>query len=329
MTKPRSQRSRHHVRNRALHAISAAMILAGAPLSVNAQSASARSMAAGERGSTQSLLHADRALADTSARRGWGAAIRYAATDDAVALIHGAPVAVGTQAIQRILVARPRLVATRLSWQPLHAEMTSDSSLGVTYGVTVFASGEDTTLSNGQPPAFGRYITVWRHSPTGWRVTATALLGFDPGPPLAGRSDPAAVIPNATEMATRVADADRQFAAKAAHEGVAGAFEYFAAPDAVTFTSNGEFAWGPTAIARSLASGSLASAAWVWHPVVARSSASGELGFTVGEATIQRLPVNGVTPEPFRSKYLTVWREVANHEYRFLVDGGNGLPPTR
>ena len=62
---------------------------------------------------------------------------------------------------------------------------------------------------------------------------------------------------------------------------------------------------------------------WDWHPVLAGASASGELGFTVGEAEIrpEGAPVN-------YSKYLTIWRRQPGGEVRFLTDGGNARPAT-
>jgi ketosteroid isomerase-like protein len=64
-----------------------------------------------------------------------------------------------------------------------------------------------------------------------------------------------------------------------------------------------------------------AKAKWEWHPVYSEGSAAGDLGFTVGEATIAVPGASGVTE--YKSKYLTIWRRQPDGSIRYIVDGGN------
>jgi hypothetical protein len=115
------------------------------------------------------------------------------------------------------------------------------------------------------------------------------------------------------------ADADRAFAARGRAAGAPAAFGEFAADHAIGF---GPWALnvGPQAIRESF-SGPGATAEWVWAPVLADAAESGDLGWTIGEATIT--PKGA--PEPGRSKYLTLWMR-QGAEWRYVADGGNNRP---
>jgi hypothetical protein len=56
-----------------------------------------------------------------------------------------------------------------------------------------------------------------------------------------------------------------------------------------------------------------------WWPVAAAIAESGDLGCTVGEATIASLN--------HYSKYLTIWRRQPDRSWKFVADGGNVRPP--
>jgi ketosteroid isomerase-like protein len=117
------------------------------------------------------------------------------------------------------------------------------------------------------------------------------------------------------------AKADIDFARMAGASGAPVAFGAFAAPDAMTLPGTGEIVVGPAAINARMLESPAAKAKWEWHPVYSEGSASGDLGFTVGEATIAVPDANGVTE--YKSKYLTIWRRQPDGSIRFIVDGGN------
>lgn len=266
--------------------------------------------------SMTSLLAADRAAAERSLRDGAASALMAVLAPDGAILWPGAPVVAGTDGARR-LFSTIRLDSAALTWEPLGAELSADSTLGLTWGVSMRVPFG---RASGKFPVGGRYLAGWRRGPARWELVAVAFTGG---------AAPATEPPNgaplqlppvpATGLAGRFVTADLAFAALAADSGAALAFERWAAPNAVL--PGGLLAIGPAAIAAAIGSG--APAAWRWHPVLAWSSPSGDFGFTVGEATIT--PTSGSTAY---SKYLTAWRRLADGTVRYISDGGNARPAT-
>ena len=77
-------------------------------------------------------------------------------------------------------------------------------------------------------------------------------------------------------------------------------------------------ACGRSAVASALAD--VAPGVLTWEPRFADVAPSGDLGFTVGVATI-----HGGTQTRW-TKYLTVWKRQRGGEWRFVADGGNPAP---
>jgi hypothetical protein len=267
----------------------------------------------GQNGSMASLLAADRAVAERSERDGAGAALKASLGAGGTVLWPGAPVVADAEALRRLLSA-VRLDSTTFTWQPLGAELSADSTLGLTWGVSVRVSLRKT----GATPqvVFGRYLAVWRRGTGGWSIAAAVFTGAGVPETTVPPGIPARLPPLSPSGAPFVA-ADLAFARLAADSGAALAFERWAAPGAVL--PGGLLSIGPKAIGRAIASG--APAAWQWHPVLAGATTAGDFGFTVGEAIIT--PTTG---SPAYSKYLTVWRRLADGTVRFIADGGNPRP---
>lgn len=229
-------------------------------------------------------------------------------TPDGVLLWPGAPVASGPKDVRRLLEAQRVLDSVRVTWQPLGIEVASDSTLALIWGVAAVTRGSG-------DPALGRYLAVWNRGNEGWKVNAFALIGL----PLTYTEVPDG-LPARTPIgpagpAGGVIAADIAFARLAADSGAPLAFERWAAADAVL--PGGLLVRGPREIGRAIRTGN----AWRWYPVQAGTSASGEMGFTVGLATIT--PPEG---RPAHSKYLTVWRRQPDGRIRFIIDGGNNRP---
>ena len=264
----------------------------------------------------ESLLVRDRAISAGVAHEGLARALPRALGADAILLLDAAPIVRGRDEAARWLAAQSELRAARVQWQPLAAIVAADGSLGVTYGVTTMAA-------DSLPLRFGKYVTIWRREAGDWRVVAqvfTALLRRPERPPPAGD----APLRTTRHPDGPFADADRAFARMAADSGAAAAFGTFAAPSGVIFPGSGDVVIGPEAI-RARMRENRARTAWVWAPVYAGSSDAGDLGFTVGEATI-RSTVD-TTTSIFYSKYLSVWRRMPDGTIRFLADAGNARPP--
>jgi hypothetical protein len=168
-------------------------------------------------------------------------------------------------------------------------------------------------------PRLGRYINAWVRDRGSWRIAAVQLSGVLPPQETvipAGLPRRRPPLPPAGSAGPFTA-ADLAFARLAADSGPGIAFERFAAPEAAMLDGQGRLVRGPKAIG-SLVAG---PAAWRWHPVAAGAAAGGDLGWTVGEAEIA--PHGGA---PVYSKYLTVWRRLADGSIRYLTDGGNPRP---
>ena len=268
-----------------------------------------------------SLLQADHALSAAARTRGVAGAFGEVLAPSSLFLYEGAPIVAGRDNILALLGAQPVLAAMRVQWLPLVAAISTDGTLGATYGVTAISplpAGGDSAIR------FGKYISTWRWSQTGaWQLVGHVEMGL---------TDAALVIPPGLAKVTLPAGnpllgtgapfarADIDFAKMAAANGAPAAFGAFAAPDAATLPGSGEIVIGPPAIRARMLESSVATAKWDWRPVYSEASGGGDLGFTVGEATIK--PPN--SSDEYHSKYLTVWRRQPDGSIRFLVDGGNG-----
>jgi hypothetical protein len=280
-------------------------LLASAGLASSAGAQSQRSV----------LVRIDRSVADSSWHTGFHPSFASAAAAGAVLLWPDAPVVQGRPNIGRLLLA---VQGTRLTWQPIGAELAVDSTLGVTWGVSVASSGADA-------PVIGRYIATWQRDASGattaWRLTALMFTEVPSAaaPSVAGLPLELPPITPAGNTAAFVT-ADREFARLAGDSGAAVAFERWAAPDAHMFAGGGILVEGPKAIARVVS----APAAWQWHPVAAGASTDGSMGWTVGEAVI-----TAADGHSGPSKYLTVWKRQGDGTIRYFTDGGNGRPAAR
>jgi len=258
------------------------------------------------------LLHTDRTMADSSWSAGFRATVTTGALPETVLLWPGAPVVKGLPAIGRLLES----VTLKATWQPIGAELSLDSTLGVTWGVTAAPP------SGTGGPVIGRYIATWQREPgTGstWRLAAmmfTDLTADESAPAASGLPVELPPIQASGKVAPFVS-ADLAFARLAGDSGAAIAFERWAAPDAHMFAGGGILVEGPKAIGRVVS----APATWKWHPVAAGVSDDGSLGWTIGEAVI-----TAADGHSGPSKYLTIWKRQPDGAILFLTDGGNGRP---
>jgi hypothetical protein len=261
------------------------------------------------------LLDAERATAKSSRDSGFTGAILGRIHRNGILLWPGAPVVAGTSELKQFLATLP-IDSVELTWQPLGVELSRDSSLGITWGVSVASA------SRGTPAAeLGSYIAAWEREGDRWTIRAVVFAGLRrlPRPAEIGRIPPSRPAIAARGGAGPFVAADIAFARLAADSGAAVAFERWASPEATTFGDRGLLTRGPRAIGRAVDF----PAVWRWRPVAAGAAGSGDLGWTVGEATI--------TPKdaaPTHSKYLTIWSRQTDGTVRFLTDGGNGRPAT-
>jgi hypothetical protein len=258
------------------------------------------------------ILNAEQATAELSRDSGFAGAILGSMHRDGILLWPGAPVVAGASDLKRFLTAL-QADSLQFTWQPLGVGLARDSSLATTWGVAVASASR-----KAPSPEIGSYIAAWRRDGTRWTIAAIVFDGLRrlPKPVLSGEI-PASRKPIEARGGGPFVAADLAFARLAADSGAAVAFERWAAPDAVTFGDRGLLTRGPKAIGRAVDF----PAVWRWHPVAAGAAGTGDLGWTVGEATIARKDA-----APTHSKYLTIWTRRSDGAVRFLTDGGNGRP---
>ena len=272
------------------------------------------------------LLRADIARADSVMRRGMPDGLAANFTDDVVYLRGGLPVIRGRAAARAITAAESLAAPFAVRWQPVRAEASRDGQSGYSYGYTIVS-----TAANGTPAIrVDRYIAYWRHLPMGWRIAAYAETYGAPPTDLPLPTEASAAVmpdvgmPTGTGPLEAIRSVDVQFSADARKLGTGVAFGRYAAADAQMFSGPGEFISGPQAISDSFGPPT-AKSTLVWHPVHGEVAASGDLGFTVGNAVFTGEREDGAKIERF-SKYLTVWKRQRDGTWRYVVDGGSDRP---
>ena len=303
-------------------AFAAALLLSSlAAPSLHAQAPAAANDA---RQAQASLVAADAAASDSTAKAGLADGFTSMLADDAVYLHPGAVVMRGRDAVRAFLAAQAPTATTVLRWTPERAEVSIDGKAGYTWGTSVVTvQGAD-----GQPVTrFGRYISFWRRGADGrWKVAANVQIRPGSRVPLqtpAGWSPGAVPDTGRGGARSRMEQADRDFAAMAGRRGPGPAFATFADPRAVTFGQTLRF--GPQEIGAGFDPADRDH--WVWGPVASGAAESGDLGFTVGQADIAGTDEHG-QPATFHSKYLTIWHRQPDGTYKYLADGGNQRPAT-
>ena len=272
------------------------------------------------------LLRADIGRADSVARQGLPDGLAANLTEDVVYLRGGLPILRGRAAARAIVAAESLTAPFAVRWQPVRAEASRDGQSGYSYGYTIVS-----TAPNGAPAIrVDRYIAYWRRLPVGWRIAAYAeTYGAPPTsialPEEAGSAELANVpMARASGPLEAIRAADAQFSDDAGKLGTGVAFGRYAASDAQIFSGPGEFISGPHAISESFGPPTERNTL-VWHPVHGEVAASGDLGFTVGNAVFTGVREDGAKIERF-SKYLTVWKQQRDGTWRYVVDGGSARP---
>lgn len=115
-------------------------------------------------------------------------------------------------------------------------------------------------------------------------------------------------------------EADRAFAALSAKEGPGPAFKAYAAP-AVLVPNSAE----PHITAEAFLNRFSPDTKIAWEPDEAQISAGGDMGFTMGHATITGKDKDG-KPAISHSRYVTIWRKQPDGSWKFVLDGGFPQP---
>lgn len=269
------------------------------------------------------LLAAEAARSQAAGAIGFAAAVEARLAPDAAYLALGHPILRGRAAIVGLLDADDPGHARRATFDPRRVTVSADGLLGHTLGwnvVTATAPDGTTTTS------FGKYSTVWERGLAGWRIRVHCqnATGFTPSPAPAGfdlldPGRPVIRVADPRRTAAQIADADRAFAAAAGVDGTGPAFPAFADEDAVEVA--GPIIYGVDQVAANHAGDPPPSElAATWAPADAGASWSGDLGWTIGDATFTDATGASYT------KYVTVWQRDADASWKWISDMGNPSP---
>ncbi|HEX5829498.1 MAG TPA: hypothetical protein VFY16_00865 [Gemmatimonadaceae bacterium] len=234
------------------------------------------------------LRAADAALADATWRDGLPTAFAAVLADDAIFLAEGHPVVRGRAAVLALLRGDSALAALRQRATAARVDVSADGRHGYSFGVAQVVVRPMTSALRG-----ARYAAYWRRDGAGvgaWRVVAyvrSAASGVPrDGATLAPADPPApAVTGPASRWEAELRDADTRFAALGREAGLGEAFTTWAAPYGAMLGAGPTLVVGRDAIRAAFRAADSAGVRARWAPVHAGAAASGDLGFTVGEAT--------------------------------------------
>ena len=160
----------------------------------------------------------------------------------------------------------------------------------------------------------GKYLACWRKTGSVWRLAAYASTRPVPVPESAAPAAPSGALGaqvRGRADPSELLRADSAFAALSVTSGAKNAFLAFAAEEAMSFGGGTQMTQGRQAIGAGF-DGFPVGAVLEWWPVAAEIAPSGDLGCTVGEATIASLN--------HYSKYLTIWRRQPDGTWKFVAE---------
>lgn len=280
-------------------------------------------------GVRQGLLAADAQLAAAIAEHGEVEGLWPAFADDGAYLHPDAAIVVGKTAVREALrAAFPGTTAQPLQLHAVTGDASADGEIGYSFG-WFEAPGADAAAAGAEAAGdaaatgFGKYLAAWRRDGGAWRLAAFVRIAAPrrPSEPPAGAGilagEHGAAHPGDPEALRReVLAADTAFSALSVDQGYSVAFTQTCAPGAV-IAGGSDFRWNAAGVAEALA-GWTPGDTLEWAPQLGRAAASGDLGYTVGNAS-HSAPGKPTT----YTKYLTIWVRQADGSWRFLLDGGN------
>jgi ketosteroid isomerase-like protein len=268
-----------------------------------------------------SLIAAGNALSDAIAEQGLLSAFGGALAEDALFLSPRTPVLEGRTAALSFLSTNS-VAPSAIRWQVMVADVSNDGTQGFTWS----QGGFTINLGAGPTETPGVFLIYWRRTAGEWQIAALSLNaaasvsnaipdGFGTPTDKHRRNFPNTEV---DEQRAQLLSVDAAFSAASVSGGTGPAFAAYAAPNAIA-VGGGQLIFGPEAIGTAFTTGPNDVVSWV--PRFSDVAASGDLGFTVGDATF-------VFPEvgTFFTKYLTVWQKQNTGEWKFRSDFGSSRP---
>lgn len=265
----------------------------------------------------ESLITAGNEVSTAIGEDGVAAGLGDALAEDAILLSPRTPPISGRSEAAAFLSNDP-IAPSALSWEVIFADVSADAQQGYTW-----AHGSSTfDFGTGPAPLQSFFLIYWRRTESeDWSIAAFVLNRGGPQPlPLPDGFDTPTQGGSRTFTHTNESEllaTDAAFSAMSVEDGSGPAFEHFAAPSAIA--AGETLIFGPEAIGEAFTGGpdDLVS----WAPRFVDVAGSGDLGFTVGDATFELAGI-----PPFYTKYLTVWRRMNDGQWRFVADLGNSRP---
>ena len=277
-------------------------------------------LSAAQRSARNTLLAADSALS-LIASRSLHDAIATGASADVVMLMPSLARIQGRDAVIAAIDSLNAVTNRTLGWRPIRAELSADGTRGYTYGYGRRVARSD-TLTSVVPI---QYLSFWRKESGSWKLAAWLISAGGADAPAtapaacANPGPPTYVATNDSGAIATVRAADLDFSARSQKSGAGPAFSEFVAPDGASIgTGASEVTCGRDAVAKGFAP--MGPGALIWAPRVADAAPSGDLAYTSGDATIR------IGSDVSYSNYLTVWKRLANGQWRVVADGGNSAP---
>jgi ketosteroid isomerase-like protein len=268
-----------------------------------------------------SLIAAGNALSGALAEDGEISAFGSALAQNALFLSPRTPVLEGRAAALSFLSSNP-VAPSAIRWEVIVADVSNDGTQGFTWSQGAFTIN----LGAGPTELPGFFLIYWRRIAGEWQVAAISINAGGP------QSDPIPDqfgtptnklrrnFPN-TDVAEQRAEllaVDAAFSAASVSDGTGPAFAAYAASNAIA-VGDGQLIFGPEDIGTAFTTGPNDVVSWV--PRFSDVAASGDLGFTVGDATFVFADFG-----TFYTKYLTVWQKQDTGEWKFRSDFGSSRP---
>jgi ketosteroid isomerase-like protein len=268
-----------------------------------------------------SLIAAGDALSDAIAQQGLISAFGAALADNALFLSPRTPVLEGRSSALSFLSTNS-VAPSAIQWEVIVADVSNDGTQGFTWSQGAFTAD----FGTGPTERPGFFLIYWRRAGGEWKIAALSLNAGGPqtGPIPGEFGTPTDKhrrnFPNTDvdQQRAELLAVDAAFSDASVSGGTGPAFAAYAAPNAIA-VGDGQLIFGPEAIGTAFTTGPNDVVSWV--PRFSDVAASGDLGFTVGDATF-------VFPEvgTFYTKYLTVWQKQDTGEWKFRSDFGSSRP---
>ncbi len=271
----------------------------------------------------ESLLEADRAFAVTAARTDMISTLSTMFVDSVIMPLPQNDFARGKSAVLAALRAIPGVAEARVSWTPIRAGLSADTTHGFTFGYLTLSSPDSSRISR-------KYMAYWVRDAGRWRVLAYKQ-GRSPGPATSMAVMPPALpssivsLRNDTQRDERLRHelmrAEDSFSITAQRIGVGNAFAALGVADAVNMggAASSTFIVGAKAIAEHVSSGNMAASDVVWSADTAIVASSGDLGITFGVIRAKH-PAAGSNPGT-GYPFFTIWRRASKSSpWRYVAE---------